>query len=539
MTCFVFRVSLLVSRCSTAISRFELLTTRYSVLATLLAVLLAGSAVGQVTPPTAAAATSRYERGKLFLSQGKYALAMNELQSLTIMGAVGTTQYTAPATYLWAAAALQADQAAVAEPVLGRLREKQPQWAGMPDVILLQAQLAERLGQPDRALELLNELPAGQLQAEKAALLTRLGGGAGKAVTPKPLTGPLRVSVLLPLSLDGDSETARRMLFAQELYAGLKLAADSLTEQGQAVELRVYDLGNDTLEARRLLQQGGALAADLIVGPVYKAPARLIARAAAARQVPIINPLSEDGALLAEAATLYLFRPSVQTQARMAAKLAYERFETKTAVLLVEETKDDAAFAVAFRAEYERLGGVVKAEEKVSSQTYRTRMTEKVNALPIDSAAMTGVLVVASEERNAAQQVVSRVEREVLTIPVIAPASWLELTELTLDQFANKEMYFLAPAWRPAGTPAEKRLRRAWRARYKVPPTDFGRAGFELLYAFGPLVRQYGAGLSTGLAERGIQPGPLLPGLGYPAGARDNQAVSVLKLTGRQVEVVK
>lgn len=501
---------------------------------------LPGSAWAQPTSaPTSSAPgespLQRYEQGKQLLAEQKYKLALTALQPLIITTVQAPLPQTFAASYLWALAAMRSERVAEADALLKKLRTEQRQWAGYADATLLHAQVAEALGDRERARTFLNELPADQLQAEKQALLTRLGFGA--AVAPQPLTGPLRVVALLPLNLD--AADPRRSAFGQEIYAGLKLAADSLTGLGTAVELRAFDLGNDTVAVKNILGQLDLGAVDLIVGPIYKGPARLVARAAAARQVPVVNPLSEDGSLLATGPTLYLLRPSVQTQARAAARLAAQ-WEPQNAILLLEDTKDDAAFAAAFRAEYTALGGTIKAEETVSSQTYRTKMTEKIAGLPLDSASLPGVLVVASDEKNCAVQVTGRVAREELQMPVIAPATWLEMPDLSLDQFSKGPFYFLAPAYREIFAPAARRFRRAWQVRYGVPPSDFGRAGFELLYWFGPAVRQYGpAGLATGLGQRGIGPAPLLNAIGYPANARDNQAMTVLRLIDRVVEVVK
>ncbi len=497
----------------------------------------AGAQTGSTaaTPPKAAiTAQTRYERAKTLLAAGKNRLAMDELQGLIITNTAKPEALTNAATYLWAVAALRAGSAAQAEPVLRLLRTRQPAWAGTADVILLQAQLAEAVGERARARTILSEMPDDALTTETAALLQRLGYGPRAAAAAN---APVRVAALLPLGLD-DADPARRFQFGQELYAGLKLAADSLQTLGKTVELRAYDLGNDTVATKALLVRPDLAMVDLVVGPVYKAPSRLVGRAVAGRGTPVVNPLSEDGTLLTDAPTLYLFRPSVQTQARVAATLAYERFAPKTAVLLVEETRDDLAFAAAFRTAFEALGGTVKAEETVSSQTYRTRMTEKVAALPLDSLE-TGVLVVVSKENNAAQQVAGRLVRDNRRLPVVAPAAWLDMPELDLAQFNNQEFYFLAPAYRDVLSPANRQFRRAWQNRYGVPPTDFGRAGFELLFALAPLAQPGAGDFAARLAQRGAQPGPLQPAIAYPAGTRDNQGVSVLKLLNGVVEVVR
>ena len=483
---------------------------------------------------------SRYERAKALMATGKYRFALAELQTQTIANAPRILPSTNAATYLWAVAALRDSRAREAEPVLRLLRTRQPKWEGIPDVILLQAMLAEAIGEPERARTILNEMPDGVMTAEVAAMTIRLGL-TGRTTEGATGRAPVRVAALLPLGLDADAadpDGARRTQFGQELYAGMRLAADSLRTLGTLVDVRVFDLGNDTVATKALLAKPDLGVVDLIVGPVYKNPSRLVARAAAARATPVVNPLSEDGTLLDGNPTLYLLRPSVQTQARTAAALAYARFEPKTAVLLVEETKDDGAFATAFRTEFEALGGTIKAEESMSSQTYRTRMTETVNALALDSLD-TGGLVVASKEINAARQIAGRLARDNRRLPVLAPAAWLEMPDLSLDQFNNQPFYFLAPVWRDGLSDGNRQFRRVWQARYGVPPSDYARAGFELLFTFAPLIRPGAGGITGALNRRGLQPGPLSAALGYPAGARDNQGVTILHLTNRRVEVVK
>lgn len=495
------------------------------------------SAVGVLPGATKVAlgtVNSRYERAKNLMTAGKYRFALTELQTLIITNTPKPGPETNAATYLWAVAAMRDSRAKEAEPVLRTLRQRQPNWEGIPDVILLQAMLAEALGERERAFTILKEMPDGALPAETAEMITRLGYGA--KTTENTTNAPVRVAALLPLGLD-DADP-RRAQFGQELYAGLRLAADSLRALGTPVDVRAYDLGNDTVATRALLAKPDLSGVDLIVGPVYKAPSRLVAAATAARQTPIVNPLSEDASLLEASPALYLFRPSLQTQARTAAALAYGRFEPKTAVLLVEDTRDDTTFAAAFRKEFERLGGRITAEERVSSQTYRTRMTDKVNALPLDSLE-TGALVVVSDEKNAAVQVTGRLQRDNRRLPVLAPVAWLEMAELQIEQFNDREFYFLAPTYRDAPAPANRQFRRAWQARYGVPPSDYARAGFELLFTMAPLARRGGASFGANLARRGLQPGPLSPALGYPGGARDNQGMTVLRIVGRGVEVVK
>ncbi|MEJ7659090.1 MAG: ABC transporter substrate-binding protein [Hymenobacter sp.] len=97
---------------------------------------------------------------------------------------------------------------------------------------------------------------------------------------------------------------------------------------------------------------------DMLIGPVYKSGARLLAQYAHEHQIVCVNPLSQDGDLVLDNPYHYLYSPSAATQGRVAAQFAATAFGIgRPAVLLHEETKDDKDFAAAYQAAYEAAGG--------------------------------------------------------------------------------------------------------------------------------------------------------------------------------------
>ncbi|GAB3824424.1 hypothetical protein GCM10028821_03610 [Hymenobacter jeollabukensis] len=530
---------------------------------------------------------TRYRNGKTLIDQTRYDLAMEELLPLTAPAAKFAK---APeAAYLYAVAASRARRWAEAEQMLNLLRTEYPQWPGLPDAYFLQGQVSFEQGDTDNALQVLGQIPATQLRAPRTAMkttyLARLrdkalwqnlvrrypqdtvlarayaeqlvfGGLYTDADRPQldqlvqqygldrtrysPRPRPQKktsynVAVLLPFEFDDPSwETRRRLQFVTDLYAGMKLAQDSLQREGRFVNLYAYDTGADTLQLKQLLQQPELAGMDLIIGPVYKTGARILARYAQQNQIVAVNPLSQDGSLVQDNAWYYLYEPSTATQGRVAAEYAYRTFNnSRPAVVFYEDTKDDAAFAEAYKKTYEALGGKVSAMRRIDSDN-----AESLNAgfggLDLTSA---GHLVVASDHRKAGPFALGVMQTQGLTMPLITYASWQENPSISLGQLDRRDIHFLQPKYLDLALPGVRRFRQLYTQQQNIPPSVFAASGYELLYYFGSQLHQNGPAFQQPLANSGPVSGTLFPGIGYPQQAHDNQYVPITKLERLEIEV--
>ena len=101
---------------------------------------------------------------------------------------------------------------------------------------------------------------------------------------------------------------------------------------------------------------------DMLIGPVCKSGAKLLNRYAREHQIVCINPLSQDGDLVLDNPWHYLFAPSSATQGRVAAQFALNTYGAgRPALVVYEDSKDDADFANAYKATFEAQGGKVSA----------------------------------------------------------------------------------------------------------------------------------------------------------------------------------
>lgn len=527
---------------------------------------------------------TRYQNGRALLDQKKYELAMAEFMPLTAAGNVRQPE----ASYLYAVAASKANKPAQANAMLQQLIATAPAWGNIEEAYYLIAKLAFDAREYEKALtnlqviesdfiktdaenltrayllalsdknrfkQLVQQFPndavlartyadklvAGWYAPEDKTTLENLVkkfnlnqavySPSAIAATRKP--EEYNVAVLLPFSLNADAATRKKNQFAADLYAGMKLAQDSLARNNIKVNLFTYEVHTDTAAASKVFQLPELQQMHLVIGPVYKATARQTARFAARTQINVLNPLSEDLEVIQPNPHLFLFESSIITRARKAADFAYDSIASKTGGIIFENTKDDTLFASAYRKQYELRGGKIKVFRKVNTIKNPNVMAVYQN---VDLKNL-GHVMVASDNLTAAVATTSQVESKFPNLTIIAKDSWLEMPQLSINQLDALKIYFLHPDYINPRNQAVRKFRRKFAGIYNVPPSSYAYSGFEMLFQFGNLLHAYGPDFQTFLPQMPTVSGALYQGLNYQHG-RDNQHVPILKLENGLLEIV-
>ncbi|MBK0403792.1 ABC transporter substrate-binding protein [Adhaeribacter sp. BT258] len=526
---------------------------------------------------------TRYQNGRALLDQKKYSLAMAELLPLTNV-ASGNPR-AAEASYLYAVAAVNANKMLEAYNMLQQLTRNAPDWGNIEEAYYLQAKLAfdqqdyetgirnlqvvesdfikadaqnlERsyllsLGDKNRFKSLLQQFPDDKVLAKTYADKLAAGWYApedrgtleniirkfnleASAYNPDKMKAggkktEYNVAVLLPFSVNADAATRRKNQFAADLFAGMKLAQDSLSKNNLLLNLFSYEVGTDTASAGKVFRLPELKTMDLVIGPVYKATARQTSGFARNNRVNVVNPLSEDLEVINGNPNLFMFESSVVTRAQRAADFAYENFEQKPAAIIFENIKDDTIFANAYRKQFELRGGKVKLYKKINTKKNPNVMAIYKN---VDLKTF-GHLVVVSDNLPAAVATVSQVQSQNPKLPVITKETWLEMPQLSLQQLDETELYFIYPKYADLKNASVRQFRRKFTSAYNIPPSPYAFAGFEMLFRFGSLLNAYGPDFETFLPQTNTVSGTLYPAYNYVTG-RDNQFVPILKLENKQL----
>ena len=471
-----------------------------------------------------------YLQGQVSFEQGDYDTALRTL------GQLPAEQYAAPREAMQTAYLAKLKDRATWQ----RLQKRYPQSKLIGRLYADYLLGMGSLNDADR--QQLDALVA-QFKLDRNRYATALTAAAPVAA-PKalPRKGIYNIGVLLPFELQDNSwQTQRKNQFVTDLYAGLRLAQDSLQRAGHPVQIFAYDTGADTLTLKSVLALPELAGMDMLIGPIYKSGARLLARYAREHQIICVNPLSQDGDLVLDNPWHYLFAPSAATQGRLAAQFAANSFGLgKPAILLAEDGYDDTSFAAAYKSTYEELGGKFSTQRRFNPEV-DAEVTAAFAGLDLAGASH---VMVASDNRRTGPVALATLAALRTTPagtprpPMLCPSAWLENPRIDLGQLSGN-VYFIQSKYFDETAPGFRRFRQLYLQSQHLPPSVYANQGFELLLYFGNALFQYGPAFQQGLASAPQQPGAIFEGQSYTGGAHDNQVVPIVKLNNLEIQVLR
>ncbi len=152
----------------------------------------------------------------------------------------------------------------------------------------------------------------------------------------------LRIAFLLPFMTDEAKRTPATERFV-EFYEGALLAINQAQEEGQKMEIYVFDTQKNDVRIQTILQQDTLKMLDAIVGPAYPSQVGYVSKFAAENQIPTLIPFTSKVEEITTNPYLLQFNPSdAQMQDTLIAHLAGSLVEPNY-VFIETDGKRDAA----------------------------------------------------------------------------------------------------------------------------------------------------------------------------------------------------
>lgn len=166
------------------------------------------------------------------------------------------------------------------------------------------------------------------------------------------------IAIMLPFMLNkgaGYSEGISNM--ATEFLMGAQMAIDSLERAGLNAKVYVYDTENSPEKIKSILAKAELASMDLIIGPLNKSNAPLVADWCLEHKVRMVCPVNVDTKILQNNPYVYTTMGSDITLMKGLAKFMAQTFKGSKIVLIKPTTAQDSVLYQAFRTEYNRLAG--------------------------------------------------------------------------------------------------------------------------------------------------------------------------------------
>lgn len=358
------------------------------------------------------------------------------------------------------------------------------------------------------------------------------------------------VAVFFPFFVDEiDYEEESSNQFVIALYQGIKAAVAALADQGIKINLFAYDTKKDPATTAALLAQEEIKGMDLIIGPLYAATIPLVADFARRHQINLFNPLSENADVVGDNPFVFLFKSSLETQARKAAEFTLQDAPEEISIGIIygiseadsiqahtykqhieRSTGQEVALMLPIAPEeaqnflHELRGGAEEEADEVQAEVQGGANEEKE---PLSLASLTHIYVASKNELIAAN-VLSAVEMLNLNPYILGHEAWLQQSSLTLDQLQRLRLCLVAPDHIDYKRAGIYDFRSHFYDQFAQYPTYYACTGYDMMLFLGHMLDQHGVYFQKHWGAQ-FYPGTIFEGVAYSI-HHDNQHVPIVQL---------
>lgn len=356
------------------------------------------------------------------------------------------------------------------------------------------------------------------------------------------------VAVFLPFFIDEvNYEEKTSNNFVIDLYQGIQAALEKLHQEGIPIEVHAYDTKKSAALTADLLAQQEMEHMDLFMGPLYASTFPLVADFAKIHGINLFNPLSVNSSVVGNNPFVYLLKPSLETQAKQAARFTLEQPALLDARIGVVYTNapEDVLKATTYKQYIEQHSGksvdrmLELSLETLQQLLNRFRNTKKKETsswqedFELDD--LTHIYI-ASQDELLVANILSAIQIKRLRPCIIGDEIWLKKSIVTTEQLEQLCINFVAPAYIDYSKESLHDFRKNFYAQFGVYPNYYATLGYDTMYFLGKMLFQYGTYFQKHWKKDTVA-GQAFAGFAY-GGQHDNQHVPIIRFQDSQFVVV-
>lgn len=285
-----------------------------------------------------------------------------------------------------------------------------------------------------------------------------------------------------------------RSLGFVEMYEGMLLAADTLRTLGLNIRMNVFDVGADSIGARRLINSGKLDGMDLIIGPVHSEILSFFAEYAGSRGIPIVSPVQlGNNLVLRNNPTLFMSVPSIDIAQSAIAEKLKEYYNRNIVLIQSQLEKESAEVAKLRNLIADELASVLPGEDiRIRTMYFMSRSSlrkDSVNRLAYSLSDKTGnVVIIASEDSPVMSESITDIHAlaRKYNINVFGYPAMRYLDNIDHKICFDLGLMIYSPYWIDYSAPDVKRFNSVFRRKFLTEPSEISYAwqGYDILYYF-------------------------------------------------------
>lgn len=335
----------------------------------------------------------------------------------------------------------------------------------------------------------------------------------------------LNFGLLLPFNAQPDKTPESSSRYVYDIYQGMLLAAEKLSEEGVSLKIHSYDVRNSAASYKNAETKEGFKYLDLIVGPLYATPNNLANKLISDNKTIQVHPISNNVSLVENSATSYLFQPSFKQQATKALEYLETitfRSGSKTLNIYYGSSSKDLQFAKTYAEVAKAKGFEVSAMKKYAER-------EKIDG------SVGHIFFVG--DNNLGSEFIKDLDISLVNCEVLITANSFNWYNIDPSIFKSN-ISIIYPEFIDINKESVKEFERLYYSKMQSFPSYYSYLGYDLAYYFANKLESGKDAFETGLRLNLHNQGTLLSGFDYSDGSRQNNIVPIVKFIDNRLEEV-
>ncbi len=274
---------------------------------------------------------------------------------------------------------------------------------------------------------------------------------------------------------------------AFDVYAGIKIALDSLKKEGLSSTLHVFDTENKTTTIDSLLKEIDVSKFDLIIGPLYNEMFKKVSAKANALKIPIICPVPISKKILLSSP--YTFKSFPARSSRHDFLQQYLSKNHKDDKLIIIDQKNKyKSFAKSLAEHHNKAGASTRF---ISSDTAKYFSLWQVKLDPVIKAmsdSKNNVVVVLSTDKAFVTEILTSLYMNAdKKITLFGEEKWKSFNFIDTKYLDKLNVHLTCSA-----DQTDERIVSLKAHRYATSPSKYFLSGYNSMFFWGTRLKQYG-----------------------------------------------
>ena len=374
------------------------------------------------------------------------------------------------------------------------------------------------------------------------------------------------VAIMLPFMLDELKANSKHISneFVIELYEGVLVGVADLKNKGINVATHLYDTKKDSATTAQILNLDELMHMDLIIGPLYPGPVKVVSNFAYDYKINMINPLSDNSEIIGNNQYAFLFMPSIETIARQVSDFISTTLENKNGFIFHGDNPRDSTLAFGYKEEIESRGfnichieGIAKEDGKKILDILTNTLKIEFDATEFDSVIVQdelegnlritekdylviqpdsiGHVFIASNELALVSSAVTGLETRGDTITLLGSERWLE-QQVSIGGLNRLNTLLVSPTYINKSKPKYEGLNSIYMESFNAYPTRNFYIGYEVMMTLGKMMGKMGNLFQYDPGINDFVPGELFSGTLY-GNENSNQNVPIIKFEASELVI--